>query len=662
VKLLVSAFLDPVSRSIAVRLTLASTLAMAIAAGMALHNPWWAAMAVWMIGQPSRGLLLERSLAQLVGTVFGTAAGAAIVLASPSLPVAAICLTVWIAICCGVANVMRHQRAYGAALCGLTSAVIVSLTFASNLDPIGFALARALDTFVGVGSAILVALAFDRKSATSTIFEQSENAVCQAMALIAGALLDSEDKSTASERAFLATLASLEASAEDSVAGSLVSRRKLRDLKSLFAFLLDLIVIARAVRFRALRVAGRDHAAILSLQQAFIASAQTLTKQGSWDPDAIDAASIRLGLLDPVLSPLLEEMRGLLQRAADGYNRLRSPDRPPAKRWSLPHPDLAGVMLAIVRGALASGIAGTAWLVIPWDEARYLVLGTCIFTVLFSAIDEPAALVKQVFIAGLAAALAAILWRLVVVPEIATPWISACLAIPLLFAASLLQARNGTMFIGLAFNMLFAVLARPVDLAHDLPSRFVTIEGMLLSGIALSYIFYRWLIPIDTKRRRGHIRASIRREITAISVRAATPWAQRHLARLRYLVLSLAVRSRGDIQESEDALAALSFGHALCQLGEMQFDPSISSKGRAVVSEVIRITSSPLFDPASAGAVLRRHAEHLAQWSDSEKPVQELEPRICWLLELAAVDIDSHTAIFAKPLRIRHAVSKTPVH
>jgi hypothetical protein len=97
------------------------------------------------------------------------------------------------------------------------------------------------------------------------------------------------------------------------------------------------------------------------------------------------------------------------------------------------------------------------------------------------------------------------------------------LAVPLVFAASLLRAGQGTVFVGLAFNMLFAVLARPVDLSPGTAPGMIANEAMLLAGIALNFTFYRWLLPMDTGRRRRHLRAAIRREIGAISIRSGTP-------------------------------------------------------------------------------------------------------------------------------------------
>jgi uncharacterized membrane protein YccC len=128
----------------AARLTLASLIAMATATAFALQNPWWAAMAVGMIGLQRPGLMLERSMAQLLGTLLGAAGGLALLLSTPGSPAAALFgLTILVAACCGLANFMRHQRAYGAALCGLTASVIVVLTVGTSIDPMSFAVARA---------------------------------------------------------------------------------------------------------------------------------------------------------------------------------------------------------------------------------------------------------------------------------------------------------------------------------------------------------------------------------------------------------------------------------------------------------------------------------------------------------------------------------------
>ncbi|WP_245308785.1 FUSC family protein [Aurantimonas sp. 22II-16-19i] len=630
---------DPALRATAIRLTVASTGAMAFASMLSLQNPWWAAMAVWMIGQPPRGLLVERCAAQLVGTLLGAAIGAAIVLMGAQNPAASLVgLAVWIATCCGVANAMRHQRAYGAVLCGLTSAVIVSLTLGTQIDPWTFALARGADNLIGIGASLLVSMALGSPKSGPSIPDRARAVTADALDLVAAALGSPGMGKSAIERDFLLALATLEASAEDAAAGSLAGRRKLRDLNTLLAFLLDLIVMARAIRAREAPPSAPGHAATAHLRQMFLRAAVELRAGNGLDVRAIASAARALEAADPLMSPVIGEMRILLGRLADGYARLDAPEGQVVPRPTMAHPDVAGLRLAVVRGALAVFIAGGAWSMIDWDPLRYLVLGTCIFTVLFAAADEPVPAVRQVFIGGLCAAATALLWREGVVPNVASGWISLALAVPIVFAAAMVQAARGTAFVGLAFNMLFAVLARPVDLASGAPSVLVGIEAMLLSGIALSYVSYRWLIPMDVGRRRGRIRTSIRKEVAAISIRAATPMAERHLARLRFLVFSMAIRSRADVKAVDDALASLSLGHVLYRLGKIAISPSTSKIEADIIRKVLRLASAPIEDPEGIGRELRLLAAGA-----------EMDEQTKWLLGLASRDLSSHPSSFVIP-------------
>ena len=62
----------------ALRTSAAALVALAVAYSFDVPHPWWAAMTVWLVAQPTRGLLLERSLARLAGTACGALAGALI--------------------------------------------------------------------------------------------------------------------------------------------------------------------------------------------------------------------------------------------------------------------------------------------------------------------------------------------------------------------------------------------------------------------------------------------------------------------------------------------------------------------------------------------------------------------------------------------------------
>lgn len=40
--------------------TAAALLALALANAASIHHPWWAAMTVWLVAKPTRGLFIER--------------------------------------------------------------------------------------------------------------------------------------------------------------------------------------------------------------------------------------------------------------------------------------------------------------------------------------------------------------------------------------------------------------------------------------------------------------------------------------------------------------------------------------------------------------------------------------------------------------------------
>lgn len=632
----------------AARLTLASILAMAAATALSLQNPWWAAMAVWMIGQPPRGLLLERSLAQLLGTLLGAAGGLAILLAAPEAPAGALLgLAVLVAACCGLANLMQHQRAYGAALCGLTASVIVVLTVGTGIDPVRFAAARALDNVIGIGAALLVAWLSGPAPAAPGLAARARAVAAEALALVEAAIAGQETQE-GQEGRFLLSLAALDASAEDAAAGSVPERRRLRAIEALFASLLDLVVIARAIRAHpeSEGTAG-GHAALAALRAAVTEAGGRLAAGAPLGTEGIAAASRALERAEPSLAPPLREMRDRLDEAAEHLRRATAPEPAGALRRSMPHPDAAAIGLSTLRGLLVVAAAAGAWLLLGQEEGRYLALGAAIFTVLFSAADEPAPAVRQILLGGLAASAAALLWRVAVLPAVAHGWLSLGLAVPLVYAASLLQLRRGSAFTGLAFNMLFAVLARPVDVTPTEPAAVLAAEAMLLAGIGASYVTYRWLLPMNPGRRRGHLRAAIRREVAAVATRAGTPLAGRHMARLRRLVFQMAVQARGQVRHAEDAIAALTLGHVVLRLGETLADAATPGAVRRPVRQALQVMASPLHDPAEAAAVLRDHGRAMERLSRTEGPAGTAH--VAWLLHLAARDLALHRPFFAPP-------------
>ncbi|WP_408583187.1 FUSC family protein [Paraburkholderia tropica] len=66
--------------------TVAALLALTSAYLLGIDSPRWAGMTVWLVAQTTRGLLFERAVARLVGSIIGASAGAATVWGSDAPP------------------------------------------------------------------------------------------------------------------------------------------------------------------------------------------------------------------------------------------------------------------------------------------------------------------------------------------------------------------------------------------------------------------------------------------------------------------------------------------------------------------------------------------------------------------------------------------------
>jgi len=640
--LLFPALRHPASRSYALRLAAASILAMAAATAFSIANPWWAAMAVWMIGQPTRGLLLERSLMQLLGTLAGGLAAvglAALTDGAPALLLTALC--VWLGLCCGASNLLRHQRAYGAALCGLTTAVIVVLTVGTPLDTAAFATARMLDNMIGIAASLLVIALWNPPSPAAALLEKTRDLLCATLAHAAlqlGPELPTDLVPRA--RRLVAALAELETTAEDATAGSLSQRRRLKPLRGLLAGLLDLVAVMPALRQHATALAPAHAEDLDQLRASLDDLAETIQAGRGTSLAIVRTATRRLRGADPLFDTCLDEFEQALAAIAASYRNMAATLPEPAASASVHHPDIAGVRIAAWRGVAIPALAAGAWLASGWEPLRYLMLGACIFTALFASVDEPVPLMRRVLAGATAAAVAAFAWRVGIAPVVSHPWLSLALASPLILAAATAQAHRGTAFIGLAFNMLFAVLAQPVNIGPAEPMALLTVELMLLTGIACSYAAYRWLIPMTTQRRRRHLHRAIRAEIAAIAQQAGTPArAVRHLARLRFLILALIARSGTEAATADGALAALSLGHALARMGHM-LDRRPDAPEAPWIGQALHTMSKPLAMPHDAGATLQNYATRARAAGASATM-----PAVRWLEE-AAEHLTEHTAFF----------------
>ena len=122
----------------ALRNAIAMCLALSIAYALDLDEPYWAMTSAAVIGFPTVGGAISKSLGRIVGSLMG--AGAALLIAGHTLNepwLFTFFIAGWLASCTGIANHYQNNVAYAFSLAGYTAAIIVfssvDLTDATDL-------------------------------------------------------------------------------------------------------------------------------------------------------------------------------------------------------------------------------------------------------------------------------------------------------------------------------------------------------------------------------------------------------------------------------------------------------------------------------------------------------------------------------------------------
>lgn len=135
----------------ALRTTIASFLALAIALWLQMDSPKWAPMTVWVCARnTSRGETISKAYWRAVGTVFGVVAAIFFMAVFPQQAwLFDLTVSLFVAVCVWFGTCMQSFKAYAMVLAGYTCAIIA---FGSTNDPQGiFMLAMSRGTYILLG-------------------------------------------------------------------------------------------------------------------------------------------------------------------------------------------------------------------------------------------------------------------------------------------------------------------------------------------------------------------------------------------------------------------------------------------------------------------------------------------------------------------------------
>jgi uncharacterized membrane protein YccC len=148
----------PVSfRTFAIRIWLATILALFVSFWLQLEAPSTAALTVAILAEPTRGQALEKAGFRLIATIVGVTASFAVTGLFPqarNLMLAA--FSVWLGICVFTAKLLEGSRAYAAVLPGYTVALVPTQQIANPQPVFEASMARGAAIAVGILSTAVI--------------------------------------------------------------------------------------------------------------------------------------------------------------------------------------------------------------------------------------------------------------------------------------------------------------------------------------------------------------------------------------------------------------------------------------------------------------------------------------------------------------------------
>ncbi len=597
------------------RLALAAWLALAVATALHIQNPYWAGMPIWVVTQSTRGLLVERGVFRILGTLVGAFAGFALMRSGADPWLLFLLLGAWVALAAGLTQTLRGVHAYGALMAGMTAAIVVLPALGQPAQVEALALARVECTLIGVVAVTAVTGLFTPKSARAAFYrrarELAADAVGFAAAMAGGATLEAQ---AALERRVLAEIAEVESSTALISAGSIEGYRRLHDVTALVVSALAAMAAGRALRGLRQRGGALPDGVQTDLDEL---ARHLRGGEAAAGGTGLLRASWRAPEAPPALTRLHDALASLLAAAAAlGAQTVAADARSfgPKAVYLAPHSDwrqagrtglLAGG--ATFLGAIAGYLSG-------WSAGELMALGLCIFAMVLSFQPMPQVAAPKLLGGMLAGIAAALPYRFLVQPWIHGFWPLMVSLAPVLVAGGLARASRRVAIPAIDFNMGF-LLAGQVGMGAAGAAAILN-GGAALALAAVAVCLGFMVAPHPPYRRAVASAAAIRRDLARLIATAEptapTRWHPRTARQILRLTLNLSRAGTLQTQAPDGILAALSFGHAIGDLQAASVDPGREETGRASARAALARLRDFAADPSGVSLALQAEARAVA--------------------------------------------------
>ncbi|MGE4371972.1 MAG: FUSC family protein [Xanthobacter sp.] len=615
------------------RTMLAACLALLVAWMLGLEHPQWSAMTVWAASQPTRGQLAEKSFFRFAGTVSGVIAGVILVMISVDRPYVLVGgLALWTGLCAGIGNVQRGFVSYGTLLAGYSAAMVALLDTGNPAQHVlVLGTDRLLTVLTGVAAAFIMGWLLTPKSAEDPLAARMRRLTARLLRDLAGGARCVDEVlpgANAKLQAALSEIAVLDELLEPSSAGGLRPRRAVRASRAVLnANMALLFWMNRSETTQGGEELPSDHVQP-SLQTPLLSAAQAL--EACAPPETVHMTLAEAA--DAAEGPLRDHLGGLMSALDRQAGTELAIDRADHAVVVL-HRDWTGAWQAMVRTILAMLAMGTIWLATGWSSGPYTLLGLAVMVSLFSTFDNPALIMRPVFLGQVMGGLGALACHWLVWPLAGSEVELVFMMMPFILLGALLLAHRRTMAAGFDYNMTILLLLQP---HYPLTGTFGYSVSMVLAVIlapVAAWVAFRLIYPVDGRARMAMLMAAMVHELQDMAAQPevmrghmdrVSMWRARFYHRLLRLVRWSEKVGQTDAAATSFGLAVLNIGRAILVMQERAGDTALPTQVRRSLALALGRMENLAGQPARTRRAFMRAAELLMRQHDPAGPVVRL--------------------------------------
>lgn len=521
---LVKSLLFPDSDAIkfAIKGVLAMALALYVAMFFHLERPNWALVgAIFLQMRPESGLVIEKGIYQIIGTVLGGAIGIVILEYFSAEPIfAMVSLALWLGLNSGLSALVRRVNLiYAFAMAGMTASLVVLLVMvqpqdASSASIFDIAQARVSEIIVGVVCAALVSTLIWPVKVSSVLRANARSTINQTLDYLA-IELDPKGSHESRHQAIDNILESLTALSDDSTAVSYEGphgpgRSRASNLLSnkILSLLALIQIFGRLRRNHAELISETMGAMIGDMHHSFhrIASATSFAeshqqaqalrrRQSQYAHEAVDESALGRRLFK-IAMDLSAELIVILK----SYDALASERQPKLNAPRIkPHQDPLVGLTTGLRSAVMFSVGATLWLGTGSSAVVMIMILPVVFSIMMARLPMMilTVVLRRILLGVVVALLLTVLYAIPLLAQSSGDYelLVLILAGPY-FVGLLCLANRPTLPYGLGISIPFTIFVSPSPGMVQAFQIDGTVSNALAIFIGISVLY--WLFKLIT--------------------------------------------------------------------------------------------------------------------------------------------------------------------